>query len=582
MHTAKHYTQAKNRSGSGFTLPEFMMAVLAGSLLITGSGVALRSMSGAISNSAEKANARQNSVNGIKLLRSEVERSMNLLVFGEPPSHLPESNLANHVSNLEGTLTPDDGIVSYCENKATEDGRFFKAIFGIKMVELANPIVYGLSTNYSRLRGGDSYGYALVRCGLPLDIDGQYDKTASPYISLVLDDIAPLHCLKNENSCEALKTVDEVTKEERMKLKTEILADLDVNFIPANNSSEPDAFTPYRTFQEPAIRFKTDHNRKVLAFEDPALSTENEDPDNLVDMSFMATKNSNQKIYMTAFARADKRLVRKNLDGLTLNGVYFNAKIGNTVRFVVDASGSMRECMITTNGVCKKTRMASVKNELVQILTDLKNIAPYTKVGISFFSHREGRNHMVWSYGDVDSGNDNQLVVIGREGALADAEMLIESIQPQGWTEPWDGMDNAFADPETTTVFLLSDGEPKFNVSNQSQPEDRRSVYPELFAAWDVSGNQCKTHWWKNDDPNNYSTRWPKRWWGEKCWTTTQTNYNDWDRIASHYINKNKERSGSQKMKVHTVTIDLESNWMEKLSSETGGKHNQVSASDLN
>ena len=576
MHTAKHCTQARNHSSSGFTLPEFMMAVLAGSLLITGSGVALRSMSGAISNSAEKANARQNSNNGIKLLRSEVERSMNLLVFGEPPSHLPESNLANHVSNLEGTLSPDDGIVSYCENKATEEGRYFKAIFGIKMVELANPIVYGLSTNYSRLRGGDSYGYALVRCGLPLDINGQYDMAASPYISLVLDDIAPLHCLKNENSCEALKTINEATKEERMKLKTEILADLDVNFISENHSSEPDAFTPYRTFQEPAIRFKTDYNRKVLAFEDPALSTENEDPDNLVDMSFMVTNNSNQKIYMTAFARADKRLVRKNLDGLTLNGVYFNAKIGNTVRFIVDASGSMSECMIKTNGVCKKTRMESVKNELVQILTDLKNIAPYTKVGISFFSHREGRNHMVWTYGDTDSGNDNQLVVIGREGALADAEMLIESIQPEGWTEPWDGMDNAFADPETTTVFLLSDGEPKFNVNNQSQPEDRRSVYPELFAAWDVSGSQCKTRWWKNDDPINYSTRWPRRWWGEKCWTTTQTSYNDWDRIATYYINQNKERPSRNKMKIHTVAIDLDSNWMEHLSSGTGGKHNHV------
>ncbi len=583
MHVAKHGKQAKHWCGLGFTLPEFMMAILAGSLLITGSGVALRSMSGVISHSAEKANARQNSVNGIKLLRSEVERSMNLLVFGETPSHLPDSDLANHVSNLEGTITPDDGIVSYCENEATKQGRFFKAVFGIKMVELANPIVYGLSTNYSRTYGGDSYGYALVRCGVPLDINGQYDKDASPYISLVLDDIAPLSCLKNEDKCESLKTIDEATKEERMKLKAEILADLNVDFMPTDDSSsEPDAFTPYRTFQEPAIRFKTDHNRKVLAFQDPALSTDDEDPDNLVDMSFIATRNSNQKIYMTAFARADKRLVRKNLDGLTLNGVYFNAKIGNTVRFVVDASGSMRECMITTNGVCKKTRMASVKNELVQILTDLKNIAPYTKVGISFFSHREGRNHMVWTYGDGDSGNDNQLVVIGREGALADAEMLIESIQPQGWTEPWDGMDNAFADPETTTVFLLSDGEPKFNVSNQSQPEDRRSVYPELFAAWDVSGNQCKTHWWKNDDPNNYSTRWPRRWWGEKCWTTTQTSYNDWDRIASYYINKNKERSGSQKMKVHTVTIDLQSNWMEKLSSETGGKHNQVNASDLN
>ena len=132
-----------------------------------------------------------------------------------------------------------------------------------------------------------------------------------------------------------------------MKLKTEILADLNVNFILTDNkTSEPDAFTPYRTFQEPEILFKTDHNRKVLAFEDPALSTDEEDPDNLLDMSFLATRNSNQKIYMTAFARADKRLVRKNLDGLTLNGVYFNAKIGKTVRFVVDASGSMDTCKI--------------------------------------------------------------------------------------------------------------------------------------------------------------------------------------------------------------------------------------------
>ena len=44
----------KKRCGLGFTLPEFMMAIVAGSLLITGSGVALRSMSGVISNSTEK------------------------------------------------------------------------------------------------------------------------------------------------------------------------------------------------------------------------------------------------------------------------------------------------------------------------------------------------------------------------------------------------------------------------------------------------------------------------------------------------------------------------------------------------
>ena len=571
-----------NPSERGFTLTEFIMAVLAGSLLITGSGVALRAMSGMIGNSADKANVRQNSVNGIKLLRSEVERSMNLLVFGDAPSHLPETDLANHTSDLSGTITPDQGVVSYCENLAETNNQVFKPVFGIKMVELANPVVYGLSTNSSKAYGGDNYGYALVRCGVPLDINGQYDKEASPYISLILDNIAPLPCLDQEKTCESLTTIDDVSQEERMKLKKEILLDLDVNFISKDSTEqEPDAYTAYRTYMQPAIRFKTDHNRKVLRFEDPSLSTDIQDPDNLINMSYVATKNSTQKIYMTAFARADKRLVRKNLDGLTLNGVYFNAKIDGTVRFVVDASGSMGECMVMTNGVCKKTRMASVKNELVQILTDLKNVAPYTKVGISFFSHREGNNHKVWKYDALNNGQQSQLVKIGTDGALADAEAMIQSINPQGWTEPWDGLDAAFDDHETTTLFLLSDGEPKFNVSNQSTPEQRRSTYPDLFKAWDQSGNQCKERWWKNDDPNNYSTRWPRRWWGEKCWTTTVTSYNDWDRIASFYIDQNKERSSSKKMKVHTVTIDLNSDWMEKLSTETGGKHNQVNASDL-
>jgi hypothetical protein len=577
MHTEKHCKQVKNHSGSGFTLPEFIMAVLAGSLLITGSGVALRSMSGVISNSAEKANARQNSVNGIKLLRSEVERSMNLLVFGETPSHLPDTDLANHISNLEGPITPDDGIVSYCENKATNEGRYFKAVFGIKMVELANPVIYGLSTNYSRTYGGDSYGYALVRCGVPLDINGQYDKEASPYISLVLDDIAPIPCLKNKNSCEEIKTIDEATKEERMKLKTKILADLNVDFIPTDDStSEPDAFTAYRTFQEPAIRFKTDHNRKVLAFEDPALSTDEEDPDNLLDMSFLATRNSSQKIYMTAFARADKRLVRKNLNGLTLNGVYFNAKIGNTVRFVVDASGSMRECMVTTNNICKKTRMASVKNELIQILTDLKNIAPYTKVGIEFFSHKGGENHRKWSFDQANDGLPEELVEIGSDGALADAEAMIQSIKPSGFTEPWNGLDAAFADHETTTVFLLSDGVPMFKEGSYQQwPNERRDIYEDLYAHWDQTTNadkNCKEE-----------VKWVqvKYWWGwgwQWRWEERIIDRCSWSSIASFYINKNSERPSYRQLKVHTVSIDLKSDWMEKLSQETGGSHNQVNS----
>ena len=47
--------------------------------------------------------------------------------------------------------------------------------------------------------------------------------------------------------------------------------------------------------QEPAIRFKTDHNRKVLAFEDPALSTEDEDPENLLDTAFWPQGTQNKR-----------------------------------------------------------------------------------------------------------------------------------------------------------------------------------------------------------------------------------------------------------------------------------------------
>ena len=36
------------------------------------------------------------------------------------------------------------------------------------MVELSNPVVYGMSTNTN------GYGYTILRCGAPLTLDGRY------------------------------------------------------------------------------------------------------------------------------------------------------------------------------------------------------------------------------------------------------------------------------------------------------------------------------------------------------------------------------------------------------------------------
>ena len=152
------------------------------------------------------------------------------------------------------------------------------------------------------------------------------------------------------------------------------------------------------------------------------------------------------------------------------------------------------------------------------------------------------------------NGVPEELVEIGSDGALADAEAMIQSIKPSGYTEPWNGLDAAFADQETTTVFLLSDGVPMFKRSYWSSsqwPNERRDIYEDLYAHWDQTPDKDKNCEFYN----------------KNC---------SWNSVASFYINKNSERPSYRQLKVHTVSIDLESDWMEKLSQETGGSHNQV------
>ena len=49
-------------------------------------------------------------------------------------------------------------------------------------------------------------------------------------------------------------------------------------------------------------------------------------------------------------------------------------------------------------------------------------------------SHREGANHRQWKFDQRGNGSEDQLVAIGSEGALADAEQMIGSISPSGST----------------------------------------------------------------------------------------------------------------------------------------------------
>ena len=79
---------------NGFAgISELVIAAGVGTLLIMASGAALQSTGTLIKQSEDKTTLRQNSTNGLRLMRSEVERSMHLVInkseaFTEDQNHI--------------------------------------------------------------------------------------------------------------------------------------------------------------------------------------------------------------------------------------------------------------------------------------------------------------------------------------------------------------------------------------------------------------------------------------------------------------------------------------------------------------
>ena len=88
-------------------------------------------------------------------MRSEIERSMNILVRTE-----------GVLTGEEDTDSTNSDIISHC--KSLPEARGFNPVFGINMVELDDPVIYGIGLSR------DGRGYALLRCGSPLNMDGTY------------------------------------------------------------------------------------------------------------------------------------------------------------------------------------------------------------------------------------------------------------------------------------------------------------------------------------------------------------------------------------------------------------------------
>jgi len=526
----------------GFTIPEMMVGVVAGTLIMGASSVALRSTQTLISEGQGKATMRQNTTNGLRLMRSEVERSMNLLVTRTNPSEQddPETNLiSNHAD-----------VVNLCKSKAGSQG--FKPIFGINMVELDDPVIYGVSLSSNKR------GYSLLRCGAPLNMDGSYKCSKNTYnenakdeckkegenyvpiifLSRILDNVGTIPCkvsdLAEDESCPTGQPLSDVLEQ--------------------SNFAFTSGKTPARTFQQPAIRVQTDINTKLVKFIDPYTldDSRTEDPYQIsasyLEKTSDVKSQTKQDLYFAAFARADKR-VRYGFNETNGNqgdgysgGAFFQNITSRNVRFILDGSGSMSACIawsgekgnskrlfwdpekgwINTKRICSFTRMEALQNEMVNII---QNLPDATKMGLAAFSTEDSSNNKTWK------PSENNLVELGAPNSAArrsaiDFVLSLSSSYPYYWggTMPWESLNQAFEDEITDTVYFLSDGKPN---------KDQNSSY----------------------------------------WSSS-----DYETVANYYAGLNATRvtNGNRSIKINSTSVGLDSEWMQLLSSRTSGEYIKV------
>ena len=156
-------------------MPELVVSIGAGSLLIMSSGIALKSTQNLIHQSEGKTTLRQNTTNGMRLMRSEIERSMHLVL--DRTEGTISGNEHTDMKNPDYTR-----VLNECQNLANQT---FKPIFGVKMIELNEPVIYGITPTKN------GRGYSLQRCGAPLTTDGRYQEDRI-FVSPVLDNLAAL------------------------------------------------------------------------------------------------------------------------------------------------------------------------------------------------------------------------------------------------------------------------------------------------------------------------------------------------------------------------------------------------------
>ncbi|WP_071991433.1 hypothetical protein [Synechococcus sp. CC9616] len=543
-------SRVKRTTGSnGFSLNEALIALAAGTLVIGAGAMALRSTQTLIKSSGEKITQQQNSANGIRLMRSEIERSLHALVNGTPPdAELAYTDLGEYQNAVQVCQT-----LASQGNPSPDPKTSFVPLFGLKMADVTGqPVLYGLA------QGTGSRNFAVKRCGTPLGMDGRYDNTQSPFVDTVINGIGMMPCLSYNEDKECVDTNHpfpnkapyEITANDILQYLAKGPDD-NYRFNVANNLS------PVRRYLEPAFRFETDNSRKLIRVISPMDcddSTEVCVENTQITVAGSNNSKTSQPLMLTAYARADKRLMAPGQNNVSLGSEWFRDVNSKNVRFLVDGSGSMSACMSWSfdekgslekgntsrwfhtpqgdplyrgnayeysNAICNETRMERLQRELSELIQQLPED---TRISLEVFSTPGSYNDRQWDR------SKNGLVTISdgdnRDSAQAFVSSLDEaSAKSWGGTNPWDALERSFDDTEADTLYFLSDGLPT-------------STY-RITPGEDAS----------------YS--------------------NDYKPAAEFFARKNADERQTNPLKVNSTSVMLDSEWMKDLSKKTEGNYIQ-------
>lgn len=549
--TEKLFTknQGVNLKTGGFSLNETLIALAAGTFVISGGAISLQSMQTLIQNNGEKTAQRQNFVNGIRLMRSEIERSLHTLVSGNPPNEeLAYTNLGQYTD-----------AINYCRKRSVEQGEgSFIPLFGLKMADVTGqPVIYGFS------EGSGTKTFSIKRCGTQLGLDGRYDNSKDPFVASVLDGISMMPCLNYDSKGkECTDKAPPIPNQADIK-PGEITATDILNYLDSDASGyyhfniKSDNRTVARNYLEPAFRFETDENRKLLRIISP-MDCDSSDANKVcvesttIKVAGSSESGSQEALKLTAYARADKRLITSDDSESNLGGDWFRDVNSKHVRFLVDGSGSMSACMAwsykangelemgdtkrmfhtpkgdplyrgrsyeTSYAICHETRMERLQDELSELIQALPED---TKISLEVFSTTNRSNNKQWDR------SKNGLVTIGSGDNRANALIFVESFddpQPDTWggTDPWAGLQRSFDDKEADTLYFLSDGLPTSKLDISDGPD----------ASYE----------------NNYKP------------------------AAEYFSSQNSGRI--KPLKVNSTSVKLLSDWMQMLSEKTAGNYLQ-------